>query len=76
MYSKLIVKRHDSGWSPLTLEWLEGNAIYTQACMQPQLYIACAGSCSLVYIERSLSMAFNCSLSSPFWPFSMKHTMY
>ena len=22
MFSKLIVKRHDSGWSPVTLEWL------------------------------------------------------
>ena len=24
MYSKLIVKSHDSGWSPLTLEWSQG----------------------------------------------------
>ena len=22
VYSKLIVERHDSGWNPLTLEWL------------------------------------------------------
>ena len=30
MYSKLIVKRHDSGWSPLTLEWLEGSHCYSR----------------------------------------------
>ena len=29
VYSKLIVKRYDNGWSPLTLEWLEGSYCYS-----------------------------------------------
>ena len=64
MYSKLIMKRHDSGWSPLILWNGCKVAILLLRYICSHSCTACAGPCMQVSIrlEKTISMGFRCSL--------------